>query len=215
VNPFKTIERKDVGLSLRVRPQISEGGTVKMAIYQESSSVFSTGDDGITTNKRSIDTNVLVDDGQIIVLGGLIDDSTQDSVVKVPGLGDIPILGNLFKYQKRIRKKTNLMVFLRPTVIRNNEQSVNLSSDRYDFIRNAEIAGQPEKKLVLPDMGAPLLPPLENGRITGGPLVDQTGGSQTGVNPAEPGSPENPQPPLTQEPSPQAAPLPEPATPGN
>jgi general secretion pathway protein D len=175
VNPFQTIERKDIGLSLRVRPQISEGGTVKMAIYQETSSVFdSSGAAGIVTNKRSIDTNVLVDDGQIIVLGGLIDDSMQDSVVKVPGLGDIPILGNLFKYQKRSRKKTNLMVFLRPTVIRNNEQSVNLTGNRYDFIRNEQITGQPENKLTLPDMGAPLLPPLQDGRMVGGDLSSKT-----------------------------------------
>ena len=173
VNPFQTIERKDIGLSLRVRPQISEGGTVKMAIYQETSNVASSGSAGIITNKRSIDTNVLVDDGQIIVLGGLIDDSMQDSVEKVPGLGDIPILGNLFKYQKRTRKKTNLMVFLRPTVVRSSEQSVNLTTDRYDFIRNEQVAGQPENKLTLPNMGAPLLPPLQDGRMVGGLLSDQ------------------------------------------
>ncbi|MDH4217084.1 MAG: type II secretion system secretin GspD, partial [Gallionella sp.] len=94
VNPFQTIERKDIGLSLRVKPQISEGGTVKMAIYQETSSVQDASNSaGIITNKRSIDTNVLVDDGQIIVLGGLIDDNQKDSVTKVPFLGDIPLLG--------------------------------------------------------------------------------------------------------------------------
>ncbi len=194
VNPFQTIERKDIGLSLRVRPQISEGGTVKMAIYQETSSVQdATGSAGIITNKRSIDTNVLVDDGQIIVLGGLIDDSQRDGVAKVPGLGDIPILGNLFKYQKRTRVKTNLMVFLRPTVIRSSEQSVNLTSDRYDFIRNAEAAGQPDKSLALPNMGAPLLPPLQDGRMLGGPLSGQ----------AEPGAAANAQPAPAQNPVPQ------------
>ena len=194
VNPFQTIERKDIGLSLRVRPQISEGGTVKMAIYQETSSVQdATGSAGIITNKRSIDTNVLVDDGQIIVLGGLIDDSQRDGVAKVPGLGDIPILGNLFKYQKRTRVKTNLMVFLRPTVIRSSEQSVNLTSDRYDFIRNAEVAGQPDRALVLPSMGAPLLPPLQDGRMVGGPLSSQ----------AEPNVPTNTPPALPQQAAPQ------------
>ena len=193
VNPFQTIERKDIGLSLRVRPQISEGGTVKMAIYQETSSVQdATGSAGIITNKRSIDTNVLVDDGQIIVLGGLIDDSLRDGVAKVPGLGDIPILGNLFKYQKRTRVKTNLMVFLRPTVIRSNEQSVNLTGNRYDFIRNAEIAAQPENSLVLPNMGAPLMPPLQDGRVVGGTLSNQN----------EPGAPMN-RPPLAPQPSAQ------------
>jgi len=179
VNPFQTIEREDIGLSLRVRPQISEGGSVKLAIYQETSSVQESTESGIITKKRSIDTNVLVDDGQIIVLGGLIDDTIEDSVAKVPFLGDIPILGNLFKYQKRIRKKTNLMVFLRPTVIRNNEQSVNLTNNRYDYIRNAQISGQPEEKLTLPNMGAPLLPPLVDGRIKDGILSDHSSASES------------------------------------
>ena len=178
VNPFQTIEREDIGLTLRVRPQISEGGTVKLAIYQETSSVQETTESGIITKKRSIDTNVLVDDGQIIVLGGLIDDTIEDSVAKVPFLGDIPILGNLFKYQKRTRRKTNLMVFLRPTVIRNNEQSMNISNNRYDYIRNAQISGQPERKLTLPDLGAPLLPPLVDGRIKDGILSDYGSASE-------------------------------------
>jgi general secretion pathway protein D len=174
VNPFQTIERKDIGLSLTVRPQISEGGTVRMAIYQETSSVQdSSGAAGIITNKRSIDTNVLVDDGEIIVLGGLIDDSTQDGTVKVPGLGDIPLIGNLFKYQKRSRVKTNLMVFLRPTVIRNNAQSTNLASDRYNYIRNEETIAQPENKLTLPNMGAPILPELTDGKMNGGVLFNR------------------------------------------
>ncbi len=185
VNPFQTIERKDVGLSLRVRPQISEGGTVKMAIYQETSSVLDTASTaGIITNKRSIDTNVLVDDGQIIVLGGLIDDTMQDSTVKVPGLGDLPLIGNLFKYQKRSRVKTNLMVFLRPTVIRSNEQSVDLASDRYNFIRNAEIAAEPESKLTLPDMGAPLMPELKEGQLDSGLLFNRMDKGVLFENPA-------------------------------
>ena len=119
---------------------------------------------------------------------------------KVPFLGDIPILGNLFKYQKRSRKKTNLMVFLRPTVIRNNEQSVNLASDRYDYIRNAEIAAQPERKLMLPDMGAPLLPPLEGGRMVGGSLSNQTNQSAPAEAPLVPDQNETPQAVPSQEP---------------
>jgi general secretion pathway protein D len=189
VNPFQTVERKDIGLSLRVKPQISEGGTVKMAIYQETSSVQDTTNPaGIITNKRSIDTNVLVDDGEIIVLGGLIDDTQSDSVSKVPLLGDIPLLGNLFKYQKRSRKKTNLMVFLRPTVIRNNEQSVNLSSERYDYIRNAQGEAQPETKLTLPNYGAPLLPPLQENqkRKTGQPSGPAAPALGTTPNPPAP-----------------------------
>jgi len=193
VNPFQTVERKDIGLSLRVRPQISEGGTVKLAIYQETSSVFdSTNAAGIITNKRSIDTNVLVNDGQIIVLGGLIDDSVQESVGKVPLLGDIPILGNLFKYQKRTRKKTNLMVFLRPTVIRNNEQSVNLTNNRYDYIRNSQISGQPEQKLTLPNLGAPLLPPLVDGRIKDGMLSGHDSASESENQPEQSNSAQQP-----------------------
>jgi general secretion pathway protein D len=172
VNPFQTIERKDVGLSLRVRPQISEGGTVKMAIYQETSAVQSSSNAaGIITSKRSIETNVLADDGQIIVLGGLIEDTVSDGADKVPGLGDIPVIGNLFKYQKRARKKTNLMVFLRPTVIRSSEQSASVVADRYDYIRGTEIAAQPASTAVLPDTGAPVLPMLESGQPIGGSFL--------------------------------------------
>jgi general secretion pathway protein D len=169
VNPFQTVERKDIGLTLRVKPQISEGGTVKMAIYQENSSISpTTNSAGLITNKRSIDTNILVDDGQIIVLGGLIDDKASDTDDKVPGLGDLPLIGGLFKYRSRTREKTNLMVFLRPTVIRNNEQSVSLAADRYDYIRNAEISAQPRRQDWMSDMGAPLLPPLLDSKELGG-----------------------------------------------
>lgn len=166
VNPFQTVERKDIGLTLRVKPQISEGGTVKMAIYQENSSISPTVNSaGLITNKRSIDTNILVDDGQIIVLGGLIDDKANDTDDKVPGLGDLPLIGGLFKYRSRTREKTNLMVFLRPTVIRNNEQSVSLATDRYDYIRNAELNAQPKEKDLMPNMGTPLLPPLQDSQM--------------------------------------------------
>ena len=141
-NPFQTIERKEVGIKLTVKPQISEGGTVKLAIVQEVSSVDSTSNTaGIITNVRSISTNVLAEDGQIIALGGLIGDDTKDGVEKVTFLGDLPIIGNLFKYKKQERKKTNLMVFLRPTVIRNAEQSNSVSIDRYDHLRLQYLQG--------------------------------------------------------------------------
>lgn len=194
VNPFQTVERKDIGLTLRVKPQISQGGTVRMAIYQETSGIdntVTTGGAGLATTKRSLDTNVLVDDGQIIVLGGLIDDKMEDGVEKVPGLGDIPLLGGLFRYKTRSHVKRNLMVFLRPTIIRNNEQSMSLAQDRYDYIRNAEIAGQPERTIVLPNMDAPQLPPLQDGRMVGGPLLQQ----------AESGTPALPQDPAPQQPA--------------
>jgi general secretion pathway protein D len=173
-NPFSTFERKDVGLMLRVRPQISEGGTIKMSIFQEMSSVESgtaTNAGGVTTNKRSIETNVLADDNQIIVLGGLIDDKVSDNVDKVPGLGDIPVLGNLFKSQKRQRTKTNLLVFLRPVVIRTAEQSAELSGNRYDFIRGVGDAHKPEKTLLLPDLGNNDLPALDHGKLPSGSFI--------------------------------------------
>ena len=171
VNPFQTVERKDIGLTLKVKPQISQGGTVKMAIYQESSSISPTVNAaGLITSKRSIDTNVLVDDGQIVVLGGLIDDNLQDNEDQVPGLGSIPWLGNLFKYRSRIHNKTNLMVFLRPTVIRSDEQSGDLASDRYEYIRAAEIKNKPDDTVLMPTMAAPLLPELKDGKLIDGPL---------------------------------------------
>jgi len=202
VNPFQTVERKDIGLTLRVKPQISQGGTVKMAIYQETSGIdnsVSTGGAGLATTKRSLDTNVLVDDGQIIVLGGLIDDNMQDGIEKVPGLGDIPLIGGLFQYKTRSHVKRNLMVFLRPTIVRSTEQSVNLAADRYDYIRNAEISSQPERTIILPNMEASQLPPLENGRMVGGPL------SNPGASGANPGASGNLNPSTPQNPTPQTA----------
>ena len=113
---------------------------------------------------------IVVDDGQIVVLGGLIDDNLQDNEEQVPGLGSIPLLGNLFKYRSRTHNKTNLMVFLRPTVIRNNEQSSDLAADRYDYIRAAELGNKPDDTLLMPTMDAPLLPELKDGKPLGGAL---------------------------------------------
>ncbi len=174
VNPFQTIERRDIGLSLRVRPTISRGGTVKMAIYQETSNIQQSTASGLITSKRSIDTNVLVDDGQIIVLGGLIEDTLSDSMEKVPGLGNLPLLGYLFRYQSKRRTKTNLMVFLRPNIIRSDEQSISLSGDRYDYMRNTQSSVQPFPSVLLPASETPLLPLLEGGKpVDGGMMIDQ------------------------------------------
>jgi general secretion pathway protein D len=173
VNPFQTIERRDVGLALRVRPQISEGGTIKLQIYQETSAVQDTTNvAGIITSKRSIESNVLVDDGQVIVLGGLIEDRLIDTVEKVPGLGDIPVIGGLFKYQNRRYEKTNLMIFLRPTVIRNAEQSANVMMDRYEYIRNVQAGQQVAPSAILPSAPGPMLPPLIDGRPFGAPMLN-------------------------------------------
>jgi general secretion pathway protein D len=139
VNPFQTIERRDVGTTLRVRPQVAEGGTVRMQIFQEVSSVQdATLAAGLITNKRAIESNVLVDDGQVVVLGGLIEERVEGGVSMVPGLGRIPILGNLFRYDNRKRVKTNLLVFLRPVVLRTAEASYGVTSDRYDYIRQLQ-----------------------------------------------------------------------------
>lgn len=161
VSPFQTVERKDVGLTLKVKPQVSEGGTVKMQIYQEVSSVDSaTNTAGIITNKRAIESSVLVDDGQIIVIGGLVQDAVTGSVQKVPGLGDIPYLGALFRYDGRERVKTNLMVFLRPYVVRDGLPASNLLVDRYEYMRAMQAGAQPvNNHWLLPDMQAPQLPP--------------------------------------------------------
>jgi general secretion pathway protein D len=167
-NPFQTIDRRDVGLTLKVRPQISEGGTIKMAIYQETSSVDeATRRDaaGVTTNIRVIENNVVADDGQIIVLGGLIQDTEGDSEERVRGLGQIPILGNLFRYRTRSRNKTNLMVFLRPVVVRSKEASNSITADRYDYMRATGLQAQPaDDSILLRNLNAPVLPPLSNGQ---------------------------------------------------
>jgi general secretion pathway protein D len=162
VNPFQTIERKDVGLTLRVKPQISENGTVKMQIFQEVSSIDSKSSSsaGLITNKRSIESSVLVDDGSIVVLGGLLQDDTINSQEKVPGLGDIPFFGSLFRSEARSRKKTNLMVFLRPVVVRDGNATEALSLGRYEQMRLNQQGFQPIATGVLPLSGSAQLPQL-------------------------------------------------------
>ncbi len=162
-NPFQTIQREDIGLKLNIRPQISEGGTVKLDIYQEVSSIDeqTSGAAGIVTNKRALDTSILVDDGQIMVLGGLMEDSVSNGTEAIPGLGSLPVLGNLFRYDKRQRVKTNLMVFLRPYVIRDANASRGLTLDRYNFMRLQQGRARPMAHGLLPDTGAPVLPPAD------------------------------------------------------
>jgi len=169
VNPFQTIERKDVGLTLRVKPQISENGTVKMQIFQEVSSIDSksSSSSGLITNKRSIESSVLVEDGSIVVLGGLLQDDTSSSQEKVPGFGDIPFFGNLFKAETRSRKKTNLMVFLRPVVVRDGAATEALSLGRYEQMRLNQMGVQPVPSPSLPIGGAAVLPELK-------PVVPET-----------------------------------------
>jgi general secretion pathway protein D len=158
--PFQTIERRDVGLTLRIKPQISEGGTVRLQIYQEVSSVQDTSNPaGVITNKRAVESTVLVDDREIIVIGGLIQDSLRDGVEKVPLFGDIPLVGALFTYKTRARNKTNLMVFLRPTVLRDAESAGALTGERYEYIIGQQRGAQPAVSPPLPNAEAPTLPP--------------------------------------------------------
>jgi general secretion pathway protein D len=161
-NPFQTIERRDIGLTLRVTPQVSEAGAVKLKIFQEVSNVTRdkalVQSSDIITNKRSLESTVLVDDGQIVVLGGLIQDDQQASLDKVPFLGDIPIIGSLFKYETRNRKRTNLMVFLRPVVLKDGKAAASLTADRYEYIRGLQ------GDMKLPWNG--LLPPVEASKLT-------------------------------------------------
>ena len=162
VNPFQTIERKDVGLTLKVKPQVSEGGNIKLQILQEVSNVSdAVNQAGIITNKRAIETTVLVGDGEAIVLGGLIQDDVQNGVDKVPGLGDIPFLGALFRNESRKRTKTNLMVFLRPVIVRSPEALSGLTESRYDYIRNIYGAYPVKKRWLLPDNSPGTLPDLK------------------------------------------------------
>jgi len=174
-SPFQTIERKDVGTTLKIKPQIGENGTVRMVIYQESSSIgevaTGTANAGPTTNKRSIESTIVVDDGQIIVLGGLIEDNYTTSRSKVPLLGDIPYVGGLFRSEHRERKRTNLMVFLRPVVMRDQAASNKVSLDRYDYIRAQQLENQPPRSSILGINESPVLPQLRPDAVgpTGAP----------------------------------------------
>ena len=175
VNPFQTIERKDIGLKLTVKPQISEGGTVKLSIYQESSSIdtsVTATSSGLITKQRSISTNVLVEDGQILALGGLMEDSTSNTMERVPVLGALPVVGSLFQYKTATGSKTNLMVFLRPTVIRNAEQSNDVSLDRYDYMRTQ----------VSPSVDAGVMqkPVMQKGKLMSVPMQQDSAAKSAG-----------------------------------
>ena len=163
VQPFQTIERRDVGLLLRVKPQITEGGTVRMVLYQEVSRVDPgtiTNASGPTLTKRSLESSVAIDDKQIVVLGGLIQDQMIDTADKVPYAGDVPVLGQFFRYDTRARTKTNLLVFLKPTVIRTAADGKSLTSERYDYLRGEQADIQPQQRWFWPDTTFPELTPL-------------------------------------------------------
>jgi general secretion pathway protein D len=157
-NPFQTVERQDVGITLKITPQINEGNTVKMAILQEISSLTaaSTSVD-VITSKREITTNVMVEDDQILVLGGLIDDQVRETEAKIPGLGDIPVLGWLFKYKTAEKIKQNLMVFIHPTILRNEAQQSRITGEKYNYMRGQQIADREEGMLLFRDAELPVM----------------------------------------------------------
>ena len=163
-NPFQTIERQDVGLTLKVTPQINEGDTVKLVLEQEVSSVIpGTVEQGIATRKRSIKTTVLVDDGGILILGGLISEEVSDTESKVPLLGDIPLIGFLFRTQNTTKTKANLMVFLRPSILRDSKDAAFVTNEKYNHLRGVESGAynQEDGSFGLLDDAAPRLPPME------------------------------------------------------
>ncbi|HEV7914526.1 MAG TPA: type II secretion system secretin GspD, partial [Albitalea sp.] len=188
-SPFQTIERKDVGITLRIKPQVGEGGTVRMQIFQESSSLSSTvapgtSNAGPSTDKRSIESTIVVDDGQIIVLGGLIEDRYTENKTKVPLLGDIPGLGALFRSESRTKRRTNLMVFLRPVVMRDNDATNKISLDRYDMIRGTQQDAQPRQSILVPINESPVLPPSP--RVEGTTVPLNPPPSSPGATPPRP-----------------------------
>ena len=164
-NPFQTVQRQDVGIKLNVTPQINEGNAIKLKVKQEVSSVDKTttaSPSGVTIDKREIDTSVLVDDGKILVLGGLIQDNVEETVQKVPLLGDIPYLGHLFQDNLTIVTKKNLMVFLRPQIMRDPDKALELTSGKYNDIRNREQQAQKNGVFLMPNEHGPLLPKLNS-----------------------------------------------------
>lgn len=157
-NPFQTVQREDVGLTLRITPQINEGDAIKLKVEQEVSTVAaSTRGVDLITNKRSIKTNVVVDDGQMIVLGGLIQEELREGEQRVPGLGDIPLLGWFFRYSKTELVKTNLMVFLQPKILKDAAITAAHTGDKYNFIRAKQMKLRDDGIRLIDDDESPLL----------------------------------------------------------
>lgn len=176
VNPFQTIEREDVGITLRITPQINEGDSVKLDVEQEASTLSTSAvASDLITNKRSIRTSVLAQDQQTIVLGGLIEDSYRDNVQKVPLLGDIPLLGHLFKATTTTKDKQNLMVFIHPVIIRDDATSNYATNSKYSYLRAKQIESKINDRGLIKN-GADLLPDLDElvTQVPGGGTVSTT-----------------------------------------
>ena len=185
VNPFTTFERKQVGIRLKVKPQINEGDAIRLDIEQAVDGVVggSAGQSDVRTSQREIKTSVLVDDGKMLVLGGLIKDDLVETEQKVPLLGDIPLLGALFRYKSVKKIKTNLMVFLRPTILRTSNDSLNLTRSKYNYIRSKQLELDKEGVSLLSDESQPLLPEANEFLELPAPFSPDAPGDQP---PAEP-----------------------------
>ncbi|HLX02663.1 MAG TPA: type II secretion system protein GspD, partial [Trinickia sp.] len=174
---FNTVDRVDVGLTLHVKPQITDGGILKLQIYTEDSSIVSgtqnatTNPTGPTFNKRSIQSTILADNGEVLVLGGLMQDNYQVSNSKVPLLGDIPWIGQLFRSETKQRQKTNLMVFLRPVIINDNATAQAVTENRYDYIQGVTGAYRSDNN-VMRDKDDPVVPPMPQGPNQGGAVTN-------------------------------------------
>ncbi len=154
-NAFRTVQRQNVGITLEVRPQINAGGTIKLDLRQEVSSIsgtVSSSNPEIILNKREIETTITVDDGEIVGIGGLLDDNDRRTLERVPVLGDIPIIGNLFRSRGRARGRTNLMVFIRPTILRSAEDARAMSARRYDYVRGRQLISNPNREPSLDEL---------------------------------------------------------------
>jgi general secretion pathway protein D len=205
-SPFTTIQREEVGTILKVTPHINEGNSVQLKIEQEDSSPGAklTDSADISTNKRSIKTTVLIEDGGVIVLGGLMSDTVTESEDRVPGLGAIPLLGNLFKSRSGSRQKKNLVVFIRPNILRDADATESVSEEKYDKLREDERTLNKGHITLLPGQKQPSMPAMPPG--AGRPPPPPEGTNAQGASP-------NGAPPAPQS-TPQATPtpLPPPAT---
>ncbi len=187
-NPFQTIQRQDVGLTLKVRPQVNEGSSIQLEVKQEVSSLapavsgVSTSD--VVTNKRSIKTTVTVEDGQVVVLGGLIDDTFKDTVQKVPLLGDVPVLGQLFRYDTTEKSKQNLMVFIHPLIVRDARTAAGYSGEKYSYLRTRQLETQVHERGLMSHGAAVLPPALDEIRGIAAPIAPPSGSAAPQEAPA-------------------------------
>ena len=177
-NPFQTIERKDVGLVLKVTPHVNEGDAVRMEIHQEVSSLAApvTGAVDLVTNKRELTTSVLVADNSLLVLGGLIDTNVTDNNSKVPGLGSIPVIGNLFRYRSNKNEKRDLMIFMRPKILRDAATEASVSSEKYNYMRTEQLRMREDSDPLTPRSERPLLPEVRD--FLADPGMDANGTEQ-------------------------------------